>query len=263
MHPGINVYSTKAKLYLMNIELKKIRTPSKPKKDVPLYRFVKDKLLQSIYNGESRIGEQVPSENELALQLGVSRITVRRAFQELESGGVIRRIQGLGTFVTNPAGKLFSLQFQDIGKEIISKGLRHDCEVLCHEEKIPVKDIRDMLGLAAGDRVFHLTLIQKGDGLPISYEDRYIVSRFFPDFMEQDFVRDSIIDYFSERAILQRCEHRISAVKAEEPVTKYMEIDEGEPCLFMQRLTWSFGNTTSLARITLPSSRYTWRSTMD
>jgi len=239
------------------------KTPSKPRKDIPLYRIVKDKLLQTIYNGELRIGEQVPSENALALQLGVSRITVRRAYQELESEGVIRRIQGSGTFVANPAGKLFSLQFQDIGKEIISRGLRHDCEVLCHEEKTPAEDIRGLLGLAAGDRVFHLTLIQKGDGLPISYEDRYIVSRFFPDFMGQDFARYSIIDYFTERAILERCEHRISAVKAEVPVTKYLEIDDGEPCLFMQRLTWSFGYTVTLARITLPSSRYTWRSATD
>lgn len=247
----------------MNIKSKKIKTPSKPKKDIPLYRSVRDKLLQTIYNGELKIGEQVPSENALALQLGVSRITVRRAYQELESEGVIRRIQGSGTFVANPERKLFTLHFQDIGKEIISKGLRHDCEVLCHEEKIPAKDIRGLLGLAEGERVFHLTLIQNGDGLPISYEDRYIVSKFFPDFMEQDFTRNSILDYYFERAICERSEHRVFAVKAEEPVTKYMKIDEGEPCLFVQRLTWSFGHPATLARITLPSSRYTWHSAMD
>ena len=66
----------------------------------PLYQGIKQDLLDKIYAGLLKSDAQIPSEKELSEQFKVSRITVRRALEELEEEGFIYRRQGKGTFVS-------------------------------------------------------------------------------------------------------------------------------------------------------------------
>lgn len=66
---------------------------------VPYYRQVVDQVADLIRSGQLTAGERLPSVRELAAQLLVSLITVRRAYDELENAGLIVRRQGQGTFV--------------------------------------------------------------------------------------------------------------------------------------------------------------------
>ncbi len=69
-------------------------------KKKPLYQEIADALLEQIRDGSLQPGARVPSQNELAAMFSVNAITSRRALQELEEQGVVRRIRGKGTFVT-------------------------------------------------------------------------------------------------------------------------------------------------------------------
>lgn len=60
---------------------------------------VYDQLKNAIASGEWAVGEKLPSENELAAQMGVSRISIRAAIQQLSGIGLIESRQGEGTFV--------------------------------------------------------------------------------------------------------------------------------------------------------------------
>lgn len=64
-----------------------------------LYRDVKNKICQMIYKDIYKDGENIPSERKLAENLGVSRVTVRKALKLLEEDRIIERIQGSGTRV--------------------------------------------------------------------------------------------------------------------------------------------------------------------
>jgi len=66
---------------------------------VPFYRQVIDQVTELVQSGTLSPGERLPSVRELARQLLVSLITVRRAYADLESAGLIVRKQGQGTFV--------------------------------------------------------------------------------------------------------------------------------------------------------------------
>lgn len=66
----------------------------------PLYRQVREILLERIRTGAWTSGEPLPSEQALAEEIGVSIGTVRRAVEGLERQGIVRRRQGSGTFVT-------------------------------------------------------------------------------------------------------------------------------------------------------------------
>ncbi|HXM81598.1 MAG TPA: GntR family transcriptional regulator, partial [Burkholderiales bacterium] len=65
----------------------------------PLYRQIKDLLLESLRSGEWRPGEAIPSEIELAARFRVSQGTVRKAVDELAAENLLVRRQGKGTFV--------------------------------------------------------------------------------------------------------------------------------------------------------------------
>ena len=66
----------------------------------PLYLQARQHLLALIEDGTFRPGEQLPSEADLAGQLGISRPTLREALQHLERQGLIVRKHGVGTFVS-------------------------------------------------------------------------------------------------------------------------------------------------------------------
>jgi GntR family transcriptional regulator len=66
---------------------------------VPFYRQIKDQVAQLIRSGQLEPNAQLPSVRELASQLLVSLITVRRSYADLEAAGLIKRRQGYGTFV--------------------------------------------------------------------------------------------------------------------------------------------------------------------
>lgn len=66
---------------------------------VPFYRQINDQVAQLIRSGQLPPGTRLPSVRDLAGQLLVSLITVRRSYADLESAGLIRRRQGHGTYV--------------------------------------------------------------------------------------------------------------------------------------------------------------------
>ncbi|MCC7484756.1 MAG: GntR family transcriptional regulator [Burkholderiales bacterium] len=70
---------------------------------LPLYREVKEKLIQALAAGEWRPGAKIPIERDLARRFGVGIATVRAAVSELEAGGILARRQGKGTFVSEHA----------------------------------------------------------------------------------------------------------------------------------------------------------------
>jgi len=66
---------------------------------MPLYLQVAALMRQKIQNQQWRIGEQIPTLDELEKEYQVSRITLRASLDQLEEQGIIRRTRGLGTFV--------------------------------------------------------------------------------------------------------------------------------------------------------------------
>ncbi|MCD8568615.1 MAG: FadR family transcriptional regulator [Geovibrio sp.] len=75
-----------------------------------IYRQLKDLVL----SGELKPGEKLPSERELAVQMGVSRPTLREALQKLEAHGFLKQIQGDGTYVQSAASPVLSQAFTEM-----------------------------------------------------------------------------------------------------------------------------------------------------
>lgn len=72
-------------------------------KRIPSYKQIRDYILDQLKKQTWKGNDQLPSENELAAQFGVSRITIKNALSSLVHEGVIYRVQGKGTFISENA----------------------------------------------------------------------------------------------------------------------------------------------------------------
>lgn len=80
----------------------------------PLYLQVKEQLLHRIAVGDLKPGAEIPSIRQLAADIRVSVITIKRAYLELELEGVIQTRQGRGSFVAENAGLDAKLKEQEL-----------------------------------------------------------------------------------------------------------------------------------------------------
>lgn len=67
--------------------------------NIPIYQQLVDAIRAAIKQGQLSAGQQLPTVQEMAGQLGIARGTIKRAYDELEHAGMIEKIQGSGTFV--------------------------------------------------------------------------------------------------------------------------------------------------------------------
>ena len=76
--------------------------------DGPIYRQLADQVLAGVKSGLLKPGDRLPTERELAAQLGVARGTVRKAYRELADNNLVQVIQGSGVYIHSDGGPLDS-----------------------------------------------------------------------------------------------------------------------------------------------------------
>ncbi len=221
----------------------------------PRYLQIKTKILHEIQTGELQPDDRISSEHQLCKQFHVSRLTVQRAIRELVSHGLLRRVQGSGTFVTNFTRQFSLIEVRDVVEEIRRLGGEATTEVLLHRRCTPHEDVQKLLEIEPGTEAFHVALVQSMDGEPVAYEERFGVVDVYWDFLDQDFSKRSVFDYLASRSVLEDIENVVSAVLADKRMATMLEIDPAEPCVRVQRRNWYKGQCVTLTRITYAGTR--------
>jgi GntR family histidine utilization transcriptional repressor len=220
------------------------------------YSRVKDFLKSGLAEGRWRPGELMPSEAELVAQFGVSRMTVNRALRELQSEGLVERVQGVGTFAAQLHRISSTLTIRDLQEEIAARGHRHHAEVQLKRSEPASAALAASLGLASGDPVFHTLLVHFDNGVPLQCEDRYVNPAAAPEYLRVDFTRTTPTRYLLEVAPLWEAQYTIEASRATAQEARLLGIARDEPCLVIVRRTVSRGVPITLARLVHPGSRY-------
>lgn len=222
----------------------------------PRYQLVKDFIRKGINSKKWKEHKRVPSENELVEMCKVSRMTARRALDELTEEGVLYRVQGRGTFVAPK--KLHSplLEIRNIAEEIKKRGAEYSNELmLLQKEACPIH-LLNRFDLEEGEQVFHSIMVHKENGKPIQIEQRYVNPKAAPDYLEQDYKSITPNVYLSKVAPLTEAEHQIQAKEAEPFMKVTLKLQEMEPVLCIDRITWSENTLVSFCQLYHPASRF-------
>jgi GntR family histidine utilization transcriptional repressor len=227
------------------------------KKDKPAkYTIIKQYICENIESGEWPQNAKVPSENELTLQFSVSRMTARRALQELTDQGILVRSQGAGTFVATFKSQSSLLEIRNISDEISERGHQHKAKQLLLKSIAVTEELAILLNLKNNEHVFYSEILHFENDEPIQLEQRYVNASLVPEYLLQNFTEITSHEYLSSVAPLTEATHEVEAVLAEENICQLLSIEKVAPCLQLRRRTWSKQGVVSLAILTSPGTKY-------
>lgn len=220
------------------------------------YAKVKHFVKEQLARGRWSPGQLMPSEADLVVQFGVSRMTANRALRELQSEGLVDRVQGVGTFAAQLYRVSSTLTIRDLHGEIVERGHRHHAEVHLAQQERASAALAQRLGLADGAPVFHTLIVHHENDLPLQCEDRYVNPACAPEYLSVDFTRTTPTQYLLEVAPLWEAQYSIEASAPTQEEARLLGIGRADPCLVVVRRTVSRGVPITLARLVHPGSRY-------
>ena len=223
---------------------------------MPKFEEIKQYILAQIESGEWAEDSRVPSENQLAELFGCSRMTARRGLTELTESGVLERSQGLGTFVAGLKSQSSMMAIRNIADEIKDRGHGYSVQQVSFSQASATGAIAIALGLEEGSAVYQSVLVHCEQGTPLQLEERFVNPKLVPEYLTQDFIKQTPHEYLSMVAPLTEAKHTIEAKMADDAQLALLNIEASEPCLQITRRTWSRQGVVSFARLVHPGSRF-------
>ena len=223
---------------------------------VPMYQQIKNAITEKIRGGEWQPGQMIPSENQLAEDLGASRMTINRPLRELTTEGLLRRVHGLGTFVAEPRRQAQLIELRSIADEIRQHGKTHRSEVLSLKKVKAGKEISQRMEVKPGTALFRIIVIHYQDDVPIQLESRHVNPDLVPGFLQVDFTSITPTDYLISQIRPEELEHIVQAIVPDDFLARRLSIPLGEPCLKLSRRTWKDGRIVTSVELVYPGSRY-------
>lgn len=212
----------------------------------PLYKQIKDLLLQSLEAGEYKPGESIPSEQELASRFQVSQGTVRKAIDELSAENVLIRRQGKGTFVATHHEDEVRYRFLRLTADNAQENKRPQSQFLSCAEQEPSAQHKRVFELERNEKVICIKRVMNLLEHPTIYEEIYLPSTVFKE-MSLDLLiknRAPLYGLFESKFGVQliRCDEKLRAVLATPEVATLLHIPPDSPLLCIERVSYTFGD---------------------
>lgn len=204
---------------------------------LPLYHLIENSLRAIISRGDIAPGEMLPPESELARSYGVSRLTVRRALDELVRENWLSRRHGVGTFVEKPARATITASKLSFTEQMKAVGRRPGSRLL-EKCRIPASpDIARLLKLEPGTPLVKIVRLRLADEIPILHETAFLPLDLIPglDQFEWD-PQDSLYRLLREkyRLVVTGLDHTIKPALLTSAQAGYFHVRAGLPSLISE-----------------------------
>lgn len=206
---------------------------------LPIYIQIHDQIKEKIENGFWSIGDRLPSERELSVQFGVSRMTLRQAIQTLADEGILERKIGSGTYVARQKvqEKMSGItSFTDI---MLSQGREPSSKVVSYFFTVPSSSEIEKLQLGREEMILRMERIRYADGVPICFEIASIPESLIKAFSKNE-VTKSLYNTLEEKGHqkLGNATQTVSAMLASEQISEYLQIKRGDAILRVRQVSY-------------------------
>jgi GntR family transcriptional regulator len=211
----------------------------------PLYRQIKQLLLDALAAGEWKPGDAIPSEFELAARFQVSQGTMRKAIDELAAENLLVRRQGRGTFVAThhePRAQFrFLRMVPDEGEPAAAESRFLDCRRVK-----PPAEIAGLLGLRSNDAVIYVRRLLVFSGQPLVLDDIWLPASLFKGLSAERLAeyRGPLYGLFESEfdTRMIRAEEHIKAIAADEDAAQLLGVAPGTALLLVDRTSYTYGD---------------------
>jgi GntR family transcriptional regulator len=207
----------------------------------PLWIQAVNVIRGEIDRGVLQPGGRLPPERELCLQLGISRVTLRKALGSLVEAGVLNPSHGRGWYVARSARKKeWPNTLESFSETAARMGLKPHSKVLRAETSPATIDEAEQLGIAPGTPLFRLERVRLLEGVPIALDLTRLRQALVPEIERVDFRDRSLYSTLAAAGVEPvRADSTIEATKADERAAEHLDLAPGDPVLVMRQLALS------------------------
>jgi GntR family transcriptional regulator len=223
----------------------------------PLYARVKKLITSSLTNGDLSEGDAIPAERDIAEMLGVSRVTIRKAFTELVRDGILVQRRGSGTYVQTRKARIEQplSRLTSFTEDMRSRGLKTQATWLDRSSGPPSPDEAVALSISPTEYVSRFHRLRLADGMPMAIELAVIPYRFLDDPQSIDGSLYAILDAKGYKPV--RALQRLHAVALDAQEASLLQQGEGSPALYIERISYlADGRTVEYTRSYYPGHAY-------
>jgi GntR family transcriptional regulator len=222
----------------------------------PQYRQIERALRERITKMPP--GERMPSDAELCVEFGVSRMTARHAMQQLAEDGLVRREPGRGSFVAKPPQHRRTNRLMTFSQEMRRAGRAPSSRVLSRTMRPASSGEATNLGIPTREPVVHLRRLRLADGEPIALESTVLVAATSDSVMAADLAGGSLHEALSRAGfVLRRGTGEIFAAAATADEAGLLRIRTGDPLLVERRvIVDTHGRRIEATESRYPAQRY-------
>ncbi len=198
----------------------------------PLYRRLQQGIRKALEQGAISANEALPPERELAAELGVSRVTVRKALRRLVDEGLLIQQRGAGTFVAGRVEQALST-LSGFTEDMNARGLAPGVEWLERAVGTAMPEETLALNLSPGAKVSRLYRIRLASNRPMCVEQATLPQDVLPDPSAVENSLYAVLEKMECRPV--RALQRLRAQVLEMEQARLLQVQPGTPCLYIER----------------------------
>lgn len=202
-----------------------------------IYLLLKDAILSGRLPADSKL----PGENKLAEQHGVSRVTVRRAMEALQSAGLVDRRAGVGTVVLEQPldATVMTASVSNLMPNMVKMSQASQVRLLEFAYIPPPEMIRERLGMARGGKVQRSVRVRMVDGKPFSHLITHVPEAIALHYNEMDLANTPLFVLLERSGVkVDHASQSISATLASHDVAQALDVTVGSPLISLTRVVF-------------------------
>ena len=211
---------------------------------LPKYFIVKKAIVENIDNELYRSNEAIPSEKRLMELYNVSRITIRKAIDELVTEGYLYKIQGKGTYVKADEGSNNLFSITSSTEDVQRMGMTPSKKTKINKVESASPKRAKSLEISPDDLGEVIGRISYADNEPLNYTIAFLPEKIFPGLIEHDLEKESLYKLINDKYGIRitKARRTIEAVLAKDEIAKYLELEEGMPVILFRCVTYGIVN---------------------
>lgn len=208
------------------------------KTQMPIYIQISQDIRSQIVSGHYKQDEKIPTEDEIVVRYGVSRMTARNAVTELVNDGLVYRVQGKGAFVGNVKLKRSLNKITGFHQDMLEIGLHPRSKLLEFQKRPPTDKECQKLAIRKINRVFSIKRIRYIDDIPYGFQELVIPEYLVPDLASVDLEHQSFYSYLENiNKPIKKAEQHMEAVMNEQ-VANTLGISDSIPYFSFERISY-------------------------
>jgi GntR family transcriptional regulator len=211
----------------------------------PVYLQIAERIRAVLAAAALPAGTPLPSERVLCLQYGVSRMTLRQAFDLLERDGLIDSQRGRGKFVAHRRMAKQQQEMHSFTEEMLSRGATPSSRLLSFRVLEAGPAAGEFFGLPETQTVYAIQRVRCGNGEPLALESIEVPCYLCPNLERFDLANQSLYRILEENYGLEltHCVEEISAARPDRKHKKLLGVPQSAAVLVIKRKTFAANET--------------------